>query len=205
MNTASGTASPASGARSRGRRDLLDVAVVGAGMVGAALALKLAREGFDVAVIESRAAPAWRAEDDVDLRVVALAPSSADLLDAVGVWRSIAGARACPYRHMRVWDALAPGELNFDAADQAIPELGHIVENRLVQHVLWQALQGDARIAVRCPARVTATEAGEDRRTLVLDDGSRIAARLVVAADGGDSALRELTWAIIASARSSPT
>jgi 2-octaprenylphenol hydroxylase len=161
-------------------------------MVGAALALKLAQDGFDVVVVESRAPGSWRAEDDVDLRVVALAASSVDLFDEIGVWKSIAGARACPYQRMHVWDALAPGALTFDSADDGKAALGYIVENRLIQHALWQALQADARIIVQCPARVAGTSVDADRRTVELDDGTRIAARLVVAADGGDSALREL-------------
>jgi 2-octaprenylphenol hydroxylase len=169
-----------------------DVAVVGAGMVGAALALSLARAGFDVVVIEPRPPAPWRGEDDVDLRVVALAPSSVDLFERLDVWTSIAAARACPYRHMQVWDALAPGQLRFDAAEQGIATLGHIVENRLIQHALWRALEAEPHIALRCPAQVSATEADDERRTLVLDDDSRIAARLVVAADGGASALRNM-------------
>jgi 2-octaprenyl-3-methyl-6-methoxy-1,4-benzoquinol hydroxylase/2-octaprenylphenol hydroxylase len=169
-----------------------DIAVVGAGMVGAALALKLAQSHFDVALIEPRAPVPWRSEDEVDLRVVALAPSSVDLFKAVGVWKTIAAARACPYRRMRVWDALAPGALDFDCTDEGIDALGYIVENRLIQHALWQALQAQARVTLHCPARVTATLLDADRRVIELDDGGRIAARLIVAADGGDSALREL-------------
>jgi 2-polyprenylphenol 6-hydroxylase len=179
------------GLRTGSRRNIHDIAVVGAGMVGAALALKLAQAGFDVAVIEPRAPSEWRVEDEVDLRVVALAPSSVDLLDAVGAWQSIAASRACAYRRMHVWDALAPGTLDFDSADEAAAALGHIVENRLIQHVLWQALQAQANVTLHCPARVTATSVDADRRIVELDDGGRIAARLVVAADGGDSAMRE--------------
>ena len=174
------------------RRGLHDVAIVGAGMVGSALALALTKAGFDVALVESRAPAPWRSEDEVDLRVVALAASSMALFERLDVWKTIRAARACAYRHMRVWDALAPGQLNFDAADEGAAALGYIVENRLIQHVLWQALQADARIALHCPAKVDATEADSERRTLVLDDGSRVAARLVVAADGADSALRDL-------------
>lgn len=174
------------------RRGVHDVVVVGAGMVGAALALELARAGFDVAVVEPRAPAAWSEKDDVDLRVVALAPSSAQLFGRLDVWKSIVSARACAYRHMRVWDALAPGKLEFDAADHGESTLGWIVENRLIQHVLWQALQNDARIALHCPARVTATEANAQRRTLVLEDGASVAAQLVVAADGADSVLRAM-------------
>ncbi len=169
-----------------------DVAVVGAGMVGAAMALALAREGFDVAVIESRAAPPWQPQDEVDLRVVALAASSVDLFDRLGVWKEIIAARASPYRRMRVWDALAPGQLAFDAADEGRAALGFIVENRLIQSVLWRALQGETRITLHCPAKVTGTDATDDRRTLTLDDDTSVAARLVVAADGADSVLRGL-------------
>jgi 2-octaprenyl-3-methyl-6-methoxy-1,4-benzoquinol hydroxylase/2-octaprenylphenol hydroxylase len=99
-------------------RNLHDLAIVGAGMVGAALALALAREGFDVAVIEPRAPKPWSAQDEVDLRVVALAPSSVDLFTRLDVWKEIVTARASAYRRMRVWDALAPGALEFDATDE---------------------------------------------------------------------------------------
>jgi 2-octaprenyl-3-methyl-6-methoxy-1,4-benzoquinol hydroxylase/2-octaprenylphenol hydroxylase len=175
-----------------GRRRTHDVAIVGAGMVGAALALALAREGFDVAVVETRAPAAWRSEDEVDPRVVALAPSSCALLESLDAWQMISAARACAFRRMHVWDALAPGELEFDAADDGTNALGYIVENRLIQHRLWQALETQARIALHCPARVTQTELDADRRMLAFEDGSRLAARLVVAADGADSPLREL-------------
>ena len=172
------------------RRGVHDVAVVGAGMVGAALALALAKAGFDVALVEPHAPAPWRAQDEVDLRVVALAPSALELFRRLDVWTSIASARACAYRRMHVWDAGAPGALHFDAADSARPELGYIVENRLIQHRLWQALQHDARISLRCPARVEGSAAEARRRVLTLDDGSTLAAQLVVAADGAESPLR---------------
>jgi 2-octaprenyl-3-methyl-6-methoxy-1,4-benzoquinol hydroxylase/2-octaprenylphenol hydroxylase len=167
-----------------------DVAIVGAGMVGAARARALAREGFDVAMIEPRAPAPWNAQDEVDLRVVALAPSSAELFGRLDIWNRISTARASAYRRMHVWDALAPGELNFDAADEGRAALGWIVENRLIQSVLWQACQRESRIVLHCPAKVAATDAMPDRRTLTLDDGSVVAAKFVVAADGAESALR---------------
>ncbi|MCE7951908.1 MAG: FAD-dependent oxidoreductase [Xanthomonadales bacterium PRO7] len=173
-------------------RNLHDLAIVGAGMVGAALALALAREGFDVAVIEPRAPKPWSAQDEVDLRVVALAPSSVDLFTRLDVWKEIVTARASAYRRMRVWDALAPGALEFDATDEGRASLGYIVENRLIQSMLWDALQRESRITLHCPAIVAATDVAADRRTLTLDDGSIIAAKLVVAADGAESVLREM-------------
>lgn len=171
-------------------RNTYDIAIVGAGMVGAALALALARAGFEVTVVEPRPPTPWNADDEVDLRVVALAPSSVAVLERLDVWASIVAARVGAYRRMRVWDALAAGELEFDAADKGAATLGFIVENRLIQHTLWQAMNSQANISLRCPAWVTATEIDAQRRTLTLDDGSVLKARLVVAADGSNSALR---------------
>jgi 2-octaprenyl-3-methyl-6-methoxy-1,4-benzoquinol hydroxylase/2-octaprenylphenol hydroxylase len=126
------------------RRGELDVIVVGAGAIGAALALAFARDGFDVALVEAREPKPWRGEDEVDLRVVALAADARGLLSDLDVWPSIQEARSSAYRRMRVWDAQSPGELDFDAADDGEAALGWIVENKLIQHALWQALHAGA-------------------------------------------------------------
>jgi len=173
------------------RRGDLDVIVVGAGAIGTALALGLARDGLDVALIEAGAPKPWRVEDDVDLRVVAVAPDARDLLDDVDVWNAIAAARIDPYRRMRVWDASAPGELSFDAADEGKSALGWIVENKLIQHALWQSIAGDARVRVLCPAEVVDVENADDAATVTLADGTRLRARALVAADGAQSPVRE--------------
>ena len=167
-----------------------DIAVVGAGMVGSAMALGLAQAGFRVALVEARQPEAWQAGDELDLRVVALAESSRRLLQRLGVWTSIAHARVSPYRRMHVWDAENGAILHFDAAERGEGELGHIVENRLIQHALWQAVTAEGSVDVRCPASVVATTQDGETRTLELDDGTRLSARLVIAADGGASPLR---------------
>jgi len=172
------------------RRGEVDAIVVGAGAVGGALALALARDGFEVALVEAREPTPWRAEDDVDLRVVALAPDARDLLDDLGVWPSIAGARLGPYRHMHVWDALAPGELHFDAAERGAAALGWIVENKLVQHALWQALAAEPSVRVLCPVSVNDVENAADGVAATLADGTRLRSRMLVAAEGAESGVR---------------
>ncbi|HEY2347069.1 MAG TPA: FAD-dependent oxidoreductase [Xanthomonadaceae bacterium] len=180
------------------RRDPFDVVVVGAGIVGSAAALAFARDGLRVALVEPRAPSPWRV-DAPDLRVYALAQDSIGLLDDLGVWRDIA-AQAQPYRTMRVWDAAGGGELRFDAQRYARDALGWIVEHGLVADRLWNTLQ-QAGVALRCPQRVVAIEGDADAEVddgstaavaLGLDDHSTLRARLVVAADGAESKLREL-------------
>ena len=193
---------------SRRRAPALDVAVVGGGMVGAAAALALARAGFSTALLEARAPAAWDANAELDLRVVGLAPSSIALLDDLGVWTSIREARVGPYSHMHVWDAESGAAIDFDAARERRDRLGYIVENALVQWMLWQALDaaqgrgsaagagsaGAAAAGVRrlCPAEVRGFEAREDRIQLELADGETLTAALLVAADGAASPLRQL-------------
>jgi len=193
---------------SRRRAPTLDVAVVGGGMVGAAAALALARAGFSTALLEARAPAAWDADAEVDLRVVGLAPSSVMLLDELGVWTSIREARAGPYSHMHVWDTESGAAIDFDAHSEGRDRLGYIVENNLVQWMLWQALDaaqgcasaagagsaGAAAAGVRrlCPAEVHGFEAREDRIQLELASGGTLTAALLVAADGAASPLRQL-------------
>lgn len=172
------------------RRGQIDVAVVGGGVVGAACALVLAREGLQVAMIEGREPLRWSRETP-DLRVYAFAPDNAALLDAAGAWAGVRDARAHAYRRMRVWDAAGGGELRFDADTLGRTQLGWIVENALLVERLWAALPA-AGVDVRCPARVEAMEQDADGVVLRLDDGTRLDARLAVAADGADSTLRRL-------------
>lgn len=174
------------------RRGELDAIVVGAGAIGTALALALARDGFDVALVEARAPKPWRVEDDVDLRVVALAADARTLFEDLGVWAPIAGARIGPYRRMCVWDASAPGELSFDAAENGEAALGWIIENRLIQHALWQAVEAQRGARIVCPAEVAAVANEADGVEVTLADGTRLRSRVVIAADGAESALRAM-------------
>ncbi|MHA6205245.1 UbiH/UbiF/VisC/COQ6 family ubiquinone biosynthesis hydroxylase [Dyella soli] len=175
----------------RRRGPALDVAVVGGGMVGAAAALSLARAGFATALLEARAPAPWSPSDEVDLRVVGLAPSSIALLDELGVWTAIREARAGPYAHMHVWDAATGASIHFDAAAEGRDLLGYIVENSLVQWQSWQALEA-AGVRRLCPAQVSGFEVFEDRVQLALvgAEAETLSARLLVAADGAGSPLR---------------
>ncbi len=172
------------------RRPRHDVAVVGGGVVGAACALGLARAGLDVVLLEARPPVPWQA-DAPDLRVYAFAADNVVLLRDLGVWDAVRGARAQPYRRMRVWDAAGGDELRFDADAYGRAALGWIVEHGLLVDRLWAALPA-AGVEVRCPAELDALEQDDESVRLGLAGGGRIAARVAIAADGAASTLRAL-------------
>jgi 2-octaprenyl-3-methyl-6-methoxy-1,4-benzoquinol hydroxylase len=172
------------------RRGLRDVVGVGGGVVGGACALALAKLGLEVALVEAREPPRWAAAQR-DLRVYAFAPDNAALLDALGVWKPVRDARVEPYRRMRVWDAAGGGEFAVDADALGRRELGWIVEHGLLVDRLWSALPA-AGVEVLCPAKVESLAQDERGVRLGLDSGRSIEARIAIAADGGDSALRSL-------------
>ena len=178
------------------RGDMVDVAVVGGGVVGTATALGLARGGATVALVEAQVPAPWQ-RSNADLRVYAFAPDNAAWLESLDVWREITSARAPPYRAMRVWDAAGGGELAFDADAFARPQLGWIVEHALLVDRLWHAAER-AGVELHAPDTVQAMQVESNHVSLELADGGRARARWVVAADGADSRIRE--WAGIAAA-----
>jgi len=167
-----------------------DVAVVGAGMVGAAFASLLARGGLTVAVVEAREPAPFDPGSEIGLRVSAISPGSASVLEQAGAWQAIEKARCCAYRSMRVEEMGTAGGLDFEAAAFGLERLGTIVENDLVQASLWSVLQANALVDVYAPARVVVLENGPRQVRVELEDGRALAASLLIAADGASSDLR---------------
>ncbi len=172
---------------------LYDLLVVGGGMVGAALARACSGKGLRIAVIETRAPQRDWPAGEIDLRVSALSRASQRILARLGAWERIAALGANPYRKMCVWDALGGGSIHFDAQSLGEPDLGHIVENRVIQLALWEALESSPDIRLVCPASIVEIDRAETASRVVLGDGQVIAGRLLVAADGRDSLVRELS------------
>ena len=174
-----------------------DIVIAGAGMVGLTLAALLGRseriERLNLTVIDTGKPPLFNRDNDVSLRVSAISAGSVSVLRSAGAWDTVIAARACPFREMRVWDAVAsvegPDTLHFDAAEHALPELGFIVENALIQHALTQALDGSA-VSLRFATRISALQKRPDCVAIELDNGQELAADLVVGADGVGSFVR---------------
>ena len=114
--------------------DHFPVVIVGAGMVGAALACGLQDIGIQCLLLEANELnpQADWSEDDVDPRVSAISLASQNLLTHIGAWPRIqAMGRMQDYQDMYVWDACGTGHIEFKASEQHLPNLGHILETRL--------------------------------------------------------------------------
>ena len=167
----------------------VDVSVIGAGVVGAAAALALAKDGMRVALVEAHEPAPWRSAEP-DLRVYAFAPDNSAFFSELGVWEGIRSARAQAYRAMRVWDAAGGDELRFDAQQIGRDALGHIVEHGLLVDRLWQAIAREPGVVRHCPDKLAQIEQDDETVTARLASGTRLRSSLLLGADGAASKVR---------------
>jgi len=177
--------------------EVFDILVVGGGMTGTALALGLSRQGWKTGLIEAadRAdllqAPSAAADvADFEPRVSAISVASQQLLESLGAWQSVTAGRHCPYQGMTVWDGDGTGRIHFDAAELQARALGTIVENRGLVRALFEVV-GNSSVELIDKVQVTGCSLDGNQRNLELSDGRTPGARLVVAADGANSRLRQ--------------
>ena len=169
-----------------------DMIIVGGGMVGASLAIALARSGLKLALIEAFT-PGADSQPSYDDRAIALAYGSRRIFEATGVWPSLAD-RAEPISDIHVSDRGHFGFTRLNAADEGVPALGHVVTARELGHVLLERMTHNPDLEVIAPAKVTGFEDRDGQvRVEIERDGlmSSLLCRVLIAADGGDSAIRE--------------
>jgi 2-octaprenyl-6-methoxyphenol hydroxylase len=180
-------------ARSRKNPDY-DVLIVGGGMIGTSMALALSPLGLRVAVVEAVARGA-KSQPSFDDRSTALSRSTQRMFEAMGLWDEIRSA-STPIRQIHVSDKGRFGFSHIDADEQRVEALGYVVINRVLGEVLQQALANNPSVDLICPARISAISPGPDdtAATVTFDDASSkvISGRLLVAADGANSNVREM-------------
>ena len=178
-----------------------DVLISGGGLVGQALALALAHHGISSQVVDP-ADPVSTIAPDFDGRASAIASAVWQMFEVLGLADRLA-PHGCPIRAIKVGDGVprrggTPGELDFIAADDA-PALGTMVENRQLRLALAAAIADAPLVRLFMPARVVARETGAHGVTLTLADGTRLAAPLMIVAEGRRSPTRDAAGFSIAS------
>jgi ubiquinone biosynthesis UbiH/UbiF/VisC/COQ6 family hydroxylase len=173
-----------------------EVAIVGGAVIGAAAARALGcgRHGTRVALISREPQPARidAPAADFDARVYAISPANAAYLAQLGAWSAIPEARKTPVHLMRVYGDDGESLIEFDAYRSGCGELAWIVEDRWLQDALWRALDGQAGLTFFPDASVEELEFADTQANLGLKGGRKLAAKLVIGADGARSFVRNV-------------
>lgn len=168
---------------------VFDVAIVGGGMVGSACAIGLAERGVSVALIERNQPKEFDAEQMPDLRVSAINLNSENLMQTLGAWKHIQKMRLCPYKRLSVWED-KQSRTDFDCSSLGESHLGHIIENRIIQLGLHQTFVEHANLQCWWNDKIDSIELTPNP-IITLESQQQIQAKLIIAADGSNSLLRQ--------------
>ncbi|WP_312329169.1 FAD-dependent monooxygenase [Acinetobacter sp.] len=173
--------------------EILDVVIIGGGLVGGLTALLLAQGGVQPTVLD--AAPILDADKTLRVanpRVLALSQATIHLLKTVGVWENL--VRQQPYTGMQVWNKNGYGEINFGQSSEKTPSveqaLGSMVEPSILNLAIQQKMLENVQ-DYRTQVKVSRVERGVGVWIIHLEDGTQLKTKLVIGADGANSFVRE--------------
>ena len=167
-----------------------DVLIVGAGPAGLALACALDAGGITPLVLERQSIEPLRAPTE-DGRDIALTHRSRRVLESLDVWPRLPDAEVSPLREARVVDDGPAPELQIAPVVNSDGPLGWLVPNHCIRRAAFEEFERRG-LRLECDARVTGFERGTGQASVVLADGRRFSAPLVIAADSRFSELRRM-------------
>lgn len=165
-----------------------DIAIVGAGLVGLTAAIVMAEQGLLVVLVDANKRKLDKPKG-WDTRVYALTPATEDWLQTIGIWPLVDSARANDVHEMHLWSQENDSPLALCADDANIAKLACIIENKNLLRALWQKIGTLNVVVVESPCESLAY--GANTIALHLKNGAKITAKLLAAADGSNSFVRE--------------
>lgn len=169
-----------------------DIVIVGGGIVGITAALALAEAtSLRIALIDARKLTPSYSSEVPSFRVSAISLASQRILKNLNVWDLIQEKRLAPYKKMQVWDECGSGELHFDCTSIYEKQLGFIIEDEVIRSSLLERLEEYSQVEKISPLNLVSIFKNKDGYELIADDGLTLNATLVIAADGGNSWVRE--------------
>jgi 2-octaprenylphenol hydroxylase len=171
------------------------IIIIGAGLVGSSIALALHKAGFAVKLIDATPTVDIKINTQPDLRCSAIVPSSIGFFKQIGIWDDIQQYRFGTFKGMQIWHETASEKsIELKSQEKGLKELGFIIENSVMQRALNQALLKNEVAMIR-PVKTEKITINEDDATVIYSDdqGNTISetAKLIIAADGGNSWVRE--------------
>ncbi|WP_438970795.1 2-octaprenyl-6-methoxyphenyl hydroxylase [Methylophaga sp.] len=167
-----------------------DLLIVGGGMVGASLAIALKNSDLKIGLIEAQSLKT-DSQPSYDDRGIALSYGSQRIFNSMGLWSDVA-AFTTAIKHIHVSERGRFGVTRLSAETEQVPALGHVLTARELGHQLNNRLQQQANLTLLCPDQVKALRHNQSQVELTLNSGNICKAKLVVAADGKNSTIREL-------------
>jgi 2-octaprenylphenol hydroxylase len=179
-----------------------DITIIGGGMVGLTMAVSLSDSDLKVLLIEKQDlnqvldSDLFDAkvvtDDQFDVRVSAISPGNRAFLSRLGAWQNIPKQRQAAYEHMRVWDGDGTGKIEFSAAKIAQPDLGVIVENRMIQLALLKQIKDSRNVNCEFGHELDSIQTSDKSAELILTNGQSYQSKLVIGADGAHSVVKKL-------------
>ena len=167
-----------------------EIVIVGAGLVGLSAAIAFAQQGKKVVLVDAKK-PDVKLKKAWDERVYALTPATETWLKSIGVWTHVDASRVSPINAMLIFDEATELPLSLRDEDANLPKLGLIIENQNLMHALWVQLNSLENVTVITDAPCQTLNYTHLQIVLGLDNGHKIAAKLIIAADGVDSWVRK--------------
>jgi len=169
-----------------------DVIIVGGGMVGLATALRLARGGIRVMMLEASVPNEAMHHSSFDSRTLVVNPASRQFWQDLGIWQRLSQS-ATAIEQVHVSNKGRFGSVLFDKADFDVDALGHVVEAQVLGSMLWQEVKQTSGVQLVAPAQVNEFTASTDQVRVTYSQQNQsktIAASLLIAADGAQSSTR---------------